>query len=134
MPVPSYRKSTPTFTYTNPHPKGIRTLGDCVFRAIALATGKTWLEVYDDLVALGREQLAPPTDKVTYATYLDRRADRIDVMKGGKRLTPSDLAKRKDGKTYVVRVAGHLATVQGGKVRDTWDCGAKSAYVIWVLR
>jgi hypothetical protein len=51
MKTPNYRKSTTTFKYTNPHPKGIRTVGDCVIRAISIATGKDWLTVYDELVA-----------------------------------------------------------------------------------
>ncbi len=126
--------NTPTFAYTNTHPSGIRSLGDCVFRSISITTGKSWLDVYDELTALGRDLLAPPNDKVTYQIYLDRFADRIDVIKGGKRLTGKDLAKRKDGKTYVVRTAHHLATVQDGKVRDTWDSSDKSAYIIWQLR
>lgn len=127
-------KNTSTFTFTNPHPKGIKTLGDCVYRAVSLATGKTWLEAYDELGALGRELLAPPNDKLTYATYLDRRADRIEVMKGGKRLTAKDLAKLNDEHTYVVRTANHLATVKGGKLLDTWDSSEKSAYIVWRMR
>lgn len=124
--------NTETFTYTNPHPKGIKTLGDCVIRAIAIATGKSWLKVYDELTELGRELLAPPTDMKTVTAYLDPIAKRIDVKKNGRRLTGRDLTQRKT-KTYIVRTAGHLATVKGGKVRDTWDSGAKSAYIIWEL-
>lgn len=105
-----------------------------LFSFVSITTGKSWLDVYDELTALGRDLLAPPNDKVTYQIYLDRFADRIDVIKGGKRLTGKDLAKRKDGKTYVVRTAHHLATVQDGKVRDTWDSSDKSAYIIWQLR
>ena len=127
-------KKTSTFEYTNTHPNEIKTLGDCVFRAISIATGKTWFEVYDDLCKLGRELIAPPNDMETVKTYMDSRADRVEVMVNRKRLTGADLAKRKDGKTYVIRTAGHLATVKDGKVRDTWDSGHKSGYIIWELQ
>ena len=127
-------KNTATFEYTNTHPSQIKTLGDCVFRAISIATGKTWLEVYDDFCELGRTLIAPPTDMVTLKTYLDRRANRVEVIVNRKRLTGADLAKRKDGKTYVIRTARHVATIKDGKVRDTWDSGSKSGYIIWELR
>ncbi len=131
MSKPAYRQSTETFTYTNPHPKGIRTVGDCVIRSISIATGKSWLDVYDDLTKLGRELLAPPTDMKVVTAYLDPIATRKPVKVDGKRLTGRNLAQLKGRHTFVVRVAGHLLAIKGGKVRDTWDSGDKSAYIIW---
>ena len=128
------KKGTPTYAYTNPHPKDLVSLGDCVFRAISVATGKDWLTVYDELTKLGREVLAPPNDKHTYSVYLDRIATREPVIHNGKRLMGQQLARRKDGATYVIRSAGHVATVKDGKVRDTWNSGDRSAYIIWKIK
>lgn len=127
---------TQLYAYTNPHPEGIKSRSDCVYRAIAIATGKSWLEVYDELTALGRELLAPPNDDLTYKTYLDRIADRVKVpgVLRGKRPTGKHVARMDNSKTYVVRMANHLAAVQGGKIRDTWNCGDKAAYIVWELR
>lgn len=127
-------KGTQVYAYTNPHPKGIKSHDDCVYRAISIATGKDWLTVYDELTKLGRELLAPPNGKATYATYLDRIADRIEVKTVGGRLRGKGVARLDSSKTYVVRMAGHLATVKDGKIRDTWNCGEKSAYIVWELR
>ncbi|MBS4040381.1 MAG: hypothetical protein KGZ81_07240 [Flavobacteriales bacterium] len=132
MATPAYRKNTSTFEFTNPHPKGIRTVGDCVFRAISIATGKSWLEVYDELTALGREALAPPNDKRVFVPYLDKIGTRLPVMTNGKRLTARQVALLSRD-TYVVQVANHVVAVSGGKVKDTWDSGEKSAYVIWKI-
>lgn len=134
MTKPILRKGTPTFAYTNPHPNGIKSHGDCVYRAIAIATGKDWLTVYDELYKLGRELLAPPNDKLTYATYLDRIADRQEIRSVGKRPTGNTVARLDPTKTYVVRMASHLATIKDGKIRDTWNCGHKSAYIVWEMR
>lgn len=134
MAKPANRKGTPTFAYTNPHPKGIKSHDDCVYRAISIATDKDWLTVYDELTKLGRELLAPPNGKLTYATYLDRIADRIEVKTVGGRLRGKGVARLDSSKTYVVRMANHLAAVKEGKIRDTWNCGDKSAYIVWVLR
>lgn len=127
-------KGTQLYAYTNPHPNGIKSHGDCVYRAISIATGKSWLEVYDELTKLGRELLACPNDKLTYATYLDRIADRIEVKTVGGRLRGKGVARLDASKTYVVRMANHLAAVKNGKVRDTWNCGDKSAYIVWEMR
>lgn len=134
MAKPSYRKGTPTFAYTNPHPNGIKSHDDCVYRAISVATGKDWLTVYDELTKLGRELLAPPNSKLTYATYLDRIADRQVIKSVGKRPTGKSVARMDASKTYIVRMAGHLVCVKDGKLRDTWNCGHKSAYIVWELR
>lgn len=127
------RKDNETFAYTNTHPKKSKTTGDCVFRALSIATGKDWLTIYDELYTLGREVLAPSNDKKTYAKYLDQIGSRELVKENGRRLTGKDLALRSKA-TYIVRVAGHLLAVKGGKVRDTWDSGNKSAYVIWKIK
>lgn len=126
-------KVTATYEYTNPHPNEIKSLGDCVFRAISIATGKSWLEIYDELCTLGRENLAPPNDGETYKPYLDKIGSRVEVIVNRKRLTGADLAKRKDGNIYVIRTANHLSTIKDSKVRDTWDSGQKSGYIIWQI-
>lgn len=127
-------KGTQLYAYTNPHPKGIKSHDDCVYRAISIATGIDWLTVYDELTALGRELLAPPNGKLTYATYLDRIADRLEIKTAGKRPTGKTVARMDSSKTYVVRMAHHLVCVKDGKLRDTWNCGDKSAYIVWELR
>lgn len=127
-------KNTSLYVYTNPHPKKIKTHADCVYRAISIATGKDWLTVYDELTALGRELLAPPNDKLTYATYLDRIADRQQLKTVGKRPNGKTVARLDPTKTYIARMANHLACIQGGKIRDTWDCGDKAAYIVWMMR
>lgn len=127
-------KGTKLYAFTNPHPKGIKSHGDCVYRAISIATGKDWLTVYDELTKLGRELLAPPNDKLTYATYIDRIADRITVETVGGRPKGNTVARLDPSKTYLMRMANHLACVQGGKIRDTWNCGEKAAYIVWQMR
>lgn len=134
MAAPSRRKGTPTYAFTNPHPNGIISHDDCAYRAICIATGKDWLTVYDELTALGRELLCPPNGKLTINTYMDRIADRIEVMSFGKRATGKTVARLDATKTYVVRMAGHLVCVKDGKVRDTWNSTEKAAYIIWELR
>jgi hypothetical protein len=128
-------KSTPHYQYTNPHPKGVKTLGDCVYRAISVATGKDWITVYKELTDLGLELLAPPNDKATYCVYLDRIAERVEAKHqttaGIKRHTAKTLPKTG---TYVMRQANHLVTIKDGKARDLFDSSNRSAYIIWKVK
>ncbi len=128
-------KATQLYAYTNPHPEGIKSLSDCVYRALSIATGKDWLTIYDELTVLGRELLAPPNDDKTYKAYLDKIGRRITVggVMTGKRPTGKHVARLDPSKIYVVRMAGHLAAVKDGKIRDTWNCGDKAAYITWEL-
>lgn len=130
MAKPAYRQSTDVFVYTNPHPKGIRSLEDCVYRAISIATGKDWITVYDELTSLGRELLSPPNGKNTLSAYLDKIGKRVKPIVNSKRLLPTDLPKRG---TYVISQANHLTTVKDGRVRDTWDTSKRSSYLIWKI-
>lgn len=128
-------KGTQLYAYTNPHPEGLKSLSDCVYRALSIATGKDWLTIYDELTVLGRELLAPPNDDKTYKAYLDKVGKRIKPtgVLVGKRPTGKTVARMDDSKTYVVRMAHHLTCVQGGKIRDTWNCGDKAAYITWEI-
>jgi len=124
------RKNTSTFMYTNTHPSNSKNLGDCVYRAISIVTGKDWLTIYDELTSLGRELLAPPNDSATYTVYLDKIGTRVKPIVNNKRLLPTDLPKRG---TYAIRQANHLTVVKDGKVRDTWDASKRSSYLIWKI-
>lgn len=128
-------KATRLYAYTNPHPQGIKSRSDCVYRALSIVTGKDWLTIYDELTALGKELLSPPNDDFTYKHYLDKIGKRVKVpsVPTGKRPTGKHVARMDNSKTYVVRMAGHLTAVKGGKIRDTWNCGDKAAYITWEL-
>ena len=127
-------RNTKTFAYTNTHPLGASHIGDCAYRAVSIATGKDWLTVYDELTALGRELLTPPNDDHTVKVYMDRIGDRIRVAGYGGKPTAKTVTSLDPSKTYVVKVASHLVTIKGGKIRDTWDCSNRVVQVVWVLR
>lgn len=120
------------YKYTNTHPQGDKSLNDCVYRAISIATDKPWLQIYDELTALGRSILAPPNDSKTYKTYLDNIAEQLPAIVNKKRLTGKDLTKL-DG-VFIIQTAHHLAAVKNKQVLDTWDSSDKSAYRIWKLK
>lgn len=128
-------KKNTRYKYYQPNKKDLKdNYGDCVIRAICKATGKTWLEVFDELIPYAREIQAHPNDKTVYEKYL---ADLgftwtgLGAVKGKKRLTPDTFYKEYPTGTYILRLSGHLVTVENGYYFDTWDSGEKCVYGYW---
>jgi hypothetical protein len=108
--------------------------GDCVVRAIAIATGKPYSEVYDDLWELNRvrrqTKRAPKsrsprnggTTTRTIRSYLESLGwTWVPTMTIGSgtttHLTPDELP----GGRIIARVSKHLCAVIDGVIHDTHD-------------
>ena len=124
------------FMYYQPNNKDIKdNLGDCVVRALTKAVNKTWVDVYDELVPIGRELQCMPNDKVCVERYLSENGfayEGVSNKKGTKRPTVDSFAKSHTDGVYVVKVAHHMVAVVDGKYYDTWDSGDNSMYGYWV--
>lgn len=124
------------FKLVNKNPKK-RKAGDCAIRAICNAEDKNWLEVFDALVEIARRECFAPTDMNVINEYL-KNYSTVSVMyddKHGKkrRYKVEELDNLPKG-SYIVRVAGHMTCVKNGVIEDTWDCGYKSCYKIWMVK
>ena len=124
--------------YYQPNNKDIKdNLGDCVVRALTKAVNKTWVEVYDELVPIGRELQCMPNDKVCVERYLSENGfayEGVSNKKGTTRPTVDSFAKSHQEGVYVVKVAHHMVAVVDGKYYDTWDSGDNSMYGYWVKK
>lgn len=127
-------KST-RWKYYQPNNKDLKdNYGDCVIRALTKATGKEWLEVFEELIPYAREVQAMPNCKPCYEKYL---ADNgfiwhgVKVAKGKRKPTPQTFYKTQPTGTHILRLAHHLVTVVDGYFYDTWDSGDGSVYGYW---
>ena len=123
------------YKYYQPNEKDIKDKrGDCVIRALTKVTNKTWLEVYDELVPIGRELQSFGNDKLVYSEFLKQQGfsyKGISNRKGTKRPTISQFAKEhKEGKYFLV-VANHVVGLSDGVYYDTWDSGNCKMYGYW---
>jgi hypothetical protein len=124
------------FLRLNVNPNG-NEVNDCVVRAIAYASGKTWHEVFDLLCETAGKMAMMPNYKDVYAVVLESlgfvKQTIATPKKGGKRKCVRDLAKQCP-KLAVVKAAHHLVAIDGqGHYVDIWDCGNKTAYTYWTL-
>lgn len=122
------------YQYENLNPLK-RKVSDCVIRAIAKAEGKTWLEVFDNLVSIARKEFCIPNESRAYDIYLSNYQT-IPVMYFNEyqkkmRYTVADICTWKG--TYVVSGANHVTCVIDGVIHDTWDTSKRSAYKIWKI-
>lgn len=117
--------------YVNNNPTKKKT-GDCVVRAIAGATEQTWEEVYDALVAIGRELHEMPNAQSVYEEHLKRlgyKRNTIPKTKlGEKRLKAKDLAKTTDA---IIRQANHVCYSKDGHVHDSWSSEERTVYTYY---
>lgn len=113
---------------------------DCVPRAIAIATGKPYQEVYDALFALAKTHGKTKRDVAARRIMLRGGSPRNGVHKGiykaylesiGWQWTPTMFVGRgctthlssddlPDG-TLIVRVSKHLTAIIDGVIHDTFD-------------
>jgi len=121
--------------------------GDCVVRAIAIATGKPYREVYDALNALAATEKIGKRKKKksnsrsgvyrqTYSRYLRslgwRWTPTMSIGSGCKvHLRACELPRS----TLIVRLSRHLTAVIDGELHDTHDCsrgGTRCVYGYFV--
>lgn len=122
--------------------------GDCVTRAIAIATNKDYKEVYDSLFEFiksnsRRKTGCSPRNGVR--GYLSKRylvevlgCEWVPCSEFGKgcttHLDPKELPTHK---TIIVKLSKHLACVKDGKLYDTYDSsrgGSRCVYGYYIVK
>lgn len=128
------------FVYYQPNKKDIKDkVGDCQIRALSKALNKTWLEVFDLITPICREQQVMDI----FSCDLKKTKEAIESLgfkytgvsnkRGTKRPTVDSFAKDHKTGTYLVTVAHHVVAVVDGKYYDTWDSGHCCLYGYYEL-
>ncbi|HIH2745023.1 TPA: hypothetical protein ACYLN4_000692 [Burkholderia lata] len=119
--------------------------GDCVTRAVAIATGKPYADVYRDINELGRERskrgVRGKTSARTGVQKDDARAYLAwlgwqwhPTMTVGAGCTVHLRADELPSGRIVVKLSRHVAAVIDGVLHDTHDCsrgGTRCVYGYW---
>lgn len=117
-------------------------VGDCVTRAIALATGKDYMEVYKSLKELAklesikkhrggkRSSVRDGVYKETWKKYLEEIGwVKVSTMKKGdpRRVHLTEEECPKDA-VCIVQLSKHLVCLKNGIIYDTYNCSEKTYY------
>ena len=103
-------------------------VGDCVIRALAIATGEDYNSVRNELWNTSLKNGDMPNSKLTYESFLIKRGFVKEKKIKGYCLGQYPISHND---VYVVRLANHLVCLDKGLVRDIWDCRGKSPYNTW---
>lgn len=107
------------FSYYNANPLN-RNVNDCTVRAISLATGRSWDEVYEELGHYAR-QLAVMPDDVDYINGYLRQRYPIACGCRGLQITVREFVDNNPNGIYLITMRGHITCCINGVIYDTFD-------------
>ena len=112
------------FIRYNPNPDS-RDVGDCVIRALSIATGHSWEYVYVGICMLGYEMRDMPSANRVWGEYLRRNLFTRKII-SDTYYTVSDFCRDHPNGTYVLATGSHFVAVVGGSYIDSWDSGSEA--------
>ena len=128
-------KHSKRFQYYQPNKMDLKDkVGDCQIRAISKALNITWLEAFDLVMPICREQQVMDIFSCDLQKTKEAMARigfeyvGVSNKKGTKRPTIDEFAKEHKEGTYIVVVAHHVVAVVDGGYYDTWDSGRCCMY------
>ena len=112
------------WVYANPNPCR-QEEPDCVVRAIAVATGKSWDRVHRELCEMSRRKCTMPSVNWLWGLYLEKHGfTRFNLPESCPAcVTVRACAARYPEGTYVLGTGTHAVAVIGGNWMDAWDSG-----------
>ena len=103
-------------------------VGDCVVRALAIATNEDYKSVRDELWDISLKNGDMPNGSTTYEEFLQKRGFIKEKKIKGYDLGSYPVSQNK---VYVVNLSKHLVCLDKGLIRDLWDCRCKYPYNVW---
>ena len=113
-----------SFVNYNPNPTR-KLVGDCVIRAISKTTGKSWEDVYLDIVVLGFNMHDMPSSNDVWGNYLINNGFRRYVIPDTCPYcyTVEQFCEDNPDLTGILATGTHVIAVSNGDYFDTWDSG-----------
>ena len=108
------------FRFYNANPRGNH-VNDCTVRAISLATGRTWDEVYRELSEFAQRLAVMPDDVVYIDSYLDRNFKKVYGCRHNCKVTVGEFIQRHPHGIYLITMSGHITCAIDGEIHDTFD-------------
>ncbi len=122
------------FLMLNPNPKNAR-VGDCVIRALSIATRRSWEDIYTALAVYGFMLCDMPSSNAVWGAYLkDQGYERNVVIDTCPDCyTVKDFCRDNPSGTFILGTGTHAVAVVNGNYCDTWDSGDEVPIYYWRL-
>ena len=116
------------YIYYNANPEG-KSTGDCVIRAIATITGKSWDEVYDEMYLMGKYRHQMMDDNSVWHEYLYHLGFEIHPIHS--HTTINKFCYQHPIGEYLLGTGKHLVAAINGDYLDAWDSGNEVPVFYW---
>lgn len=111
---------------------------DCMIRAVAIATKEPYEKVHKIMYSFGWRATRSTSkghweDQITGTLKeLGFTFERISfpAERGKSRMTAKSM---NESGVYLLRMSKHIACLDNGILKDTWDCSAKCVYFAWKI-
>lgn len=133
MAIRKIPEDTGCYHYHNENPKNKRA-GDCVFRAIATATGQTWDETLTGLTELALKLKLAPNERACYERYLKNLGwvkHKQPRNSDGTKMRAYEFVPFQKGRVIFGIQPHHLSCSVNRKIYDTWDCSHGAVGNYW---
>ena len=119
----------------NPNPLG-KTTGDCVVRAIAIATDQSWRKTYRQLCELGEKHADMPNSNAIWSMYLRQRGARQFLLPEScpECITVEAFCERYPDGVYVIGTGDHAVCIISGDWYDSWNSGMCVPTIFWQIK
>lgn len=116
----------------NPNPQGKRA-GDCVVRAIAIATQQSWRETYRELCEQGEKMCDMPNSNAVWGMLLKKKGFRPFLLPDAcpECVTVRAFCRMYPEGVYIIGTGSHAVTVMDGDYYDAWDSGNEIPSYFW---
>ena len=120
------------FMIANPNPKR-KSVGDCVIRALAIATNNDWDTVYLELLMIGYDMKDMPNSHEVWGTYLEDKGFLREMIPNTcpACYTIREFSNEHPQGTYVIGTGTHAVAVINGNYYDTGDSGDEIPAYVW---
>lgn len=110
------------YVYENLNPQG-KNVGDCAIRAVAKATGQTWIQAYMALYVHGLQLADLANSDAVWTSYLRSKGFARGVIPDTcpDCYTVADFAEDHPDGTFVLGTGSHAVAVIDGTIYDAWD-------------
>lgn len=119
----------------NPNPVGKET-GDCVIRALAIATNRSWREVYWDLCDIGAKEGELPNANVIWGKFLKQHGGKQFLLPEScpECLTVEAFCERYPKGVFVIGTGEHAVTCIDSDWYDIFDSGRMTPTYFWRMK
>lgn len=119
----------------NPNPLGKQT-GDCVVRAIAIATEQSWRRTYRELCELGEIEAEMPSVNHVWGSYLRSKGAKQFLLPEScpACITVRAFCEKYPEGIYVIGTGSHAVAVIDGDYYDSWDSGNEVPSYFWRVK